>query len=77
MRSAVTDFNLIRYIDTTKYELVAECGACRYEVALDVAEIISMFGANLWIGELRDRLQCGQCGAHAASIFTRSMTVSF
>jgi hypothetical protein len=73
MRRAVTDFQLIRYIDSTMDELVAECGACRHEIVLDVMEIISTHGANLWIGELRERLQCQQCGARAARIFARSL----
>jgi hypothetical protein len=75
MRRAVTDFQLIRYIDSTLDELIAECGACRHEDVLDVAEIISMHGANLWIGELRERLQCRQCGARTPSIFARPLLV--
>ena len=75
MRRPVTDFQLIRYIDSTMHELVAECGACRHEIVLDVMEIISTYGANLWIGELRERLQCQQCGARAARIFARCRPV--
>ncbi len=57
MRHVVTDFQLIRYIDTAVNELIAECGGCRHEYALDVADIISTHCANLWVGELRERLQ--------------------
>lgn len=72
MRRSITDFDLIRYVDTAARELVAECGACRHQVVLDVAEIISTRGANLWIGELRASLQCRQCGALRSGIFARS-----
>jgi hypothetical protein len=75
MRRAVTDFQLIRYIDSTMDELVAECGDCRHELVLDVMEIIGTHGANLWIGELRERLQCRRCGTRAASIFARSRSI--
>lgn len=75
MRQTVSDFELIRYIDTTTSELAAECSACHSEIVLDVAEFISAHGANLWIGDLRDRLQCRQCTARAARIFTRALPV--
>lgn len=76
MRRTIADSELIRYIDTTTYDLVAECAACRHEIVLDVMEIISAHGANLWIGELRERLHCRQCGARVASIFARSLPVT-
>lgn len=75
MRRAVPDSELIRYIDTITYDLVAECGACNHEVVLDVAEIITTRGANLWIGELRTSLNCQRCGARRASVFTGTRTV--
>jgi hypothetical protein len=72
-RRPVSDFQLIRYIDTTTHALIAECGGCGHELVLDVMAIIDEHGANLWIGELRERLQCKKCGARAASIVVRDL----
>ena len=73
MRRVVPDFELIRYIDTTKFDLAAECAACGHDTVIGVPEIISACGPNLLLGELGPRLQCRQCSARAATIVTRSL----
>jgi hypothetical protein len=73
----VTDFQLIRYIDTTAVDLVAVCGKCRRAAVVDVRAIIAAQGANVWLGQIRERQHCEHCGARAAELFTQSRTMAF
>jgi hypothetical protein len=72
-----TDFQLIRYIDTTAVDLVAVCGKCRRATVLDVQAIIDGEGPNVWLAAIRERQQCPHCGARATELFTRARTANF
>jgi hypothetical protein len=69
----VTDFQLIRYIDTTAVDLVAVCGKCRRAAVVDVRAIIDAEGANVWLGAIREHQHCG---AQVAQLFTRALPMS-
>jgi hypothetical protein len=67
----VTEFQLLRYVDTTAVDLVAVCSKCKRAAVVGVMAIINAEGANVWLGNIRERQQCQHCEARTATMWLR------
>jgi hypothetical protein len=74
-RHPITDFQLIRYVDTTAVDLVAVCGKCRRAAVVDKRAILAAEGANVWARPHPRAPALRALRARASRLFMQSRTV--